>query len=53
MSSGRGSYPSAPQAGSIPVFMVRMEKRKVVEEKGIARLRLGGHAIALGGAASG
>jgi len=25
----------------------------MVEEKGIARLRLGGHAIALGGAASG
>ena len=29
------SCSSAPEAGSIPVFIVRMEKRKVVEEKGI------------------
>jgi hypothetical protein len=35
MGSGRGSCPSAPEAGSIPVFMVRMVNRKVVEEKGI------------------
>ena len=39
--------PSAPEAGSIPWCMFAVRKRKVVEEKGIARLSLGhpGHRL--------